>query len=598
MKVCLVNVRNCINYSQYGPFFFEHIKSGDCVIYNDVTSMDDLDGLYNFILSEINRNAFVSDKVKLIFLIPRNMISPTVQDYEFFNNVSIYTAVLSKLKIFSEVSTFYFDNCYGEKGAESQRRCKRVSDTMYTDDATLGAYLPVCDCSNRDVSCLRKRIEAVTHKQYREFYLGVLDEFAGALEEENPEQLMVDFTVKCVDKTKNIIRNVVEVSPGDIAGNIRETLRVVYFIKSVIDNPGISLAEAERFRLDHDEVRKIVITYKKRLEEWDNSFFRKEYKTEARKKTFFGLQRAGEEKLLTQKIKSHFDKEGLLTSGDPKGNVEGIFEILDKIIYESEQIMKTAADKAIKEVKDESLYREESVGEDEDVRSQERRLLEEIGSGALSDVVVEAPGICDRIRMEHWLEGKKKEIDSLRRHKEQYELKSFLKVFAFNLLSVAVLYFIAQYSVFVKDHAFWIYGLYCAVTAVGFSGSFIANLRHYDVSINKIVESVQKKVNNFLIDYDTAIMNFQKNLKMMAEYKCLKEYVDRLDALELEKETDMKKYEWHKQRVREILLNLRHFDDYVDGAEPAEEGVFELNATLDDDVEHSKFYQMKIFTGR
>lgn len=605
MKVCLVNVKNCINYSQYGPFFFEHIKKGDCVVYNDVTSMEDLTGLHDFILSEINRNAFASEKIKLIFFIPRDMICPDVCDYEFFNHISIYVHILSKIKVFSEVAVFYFDSCRGKVEDENHSKCLDVSGRMFADEECFRECLPICGCDLKDRNVLKEKIDGISCEVFREFFTEVFCEIPENMEERYTAQLMNIFTSKCGEKVKKIITNYIRISPQDIADSIKETLGTVYFVKELIENPEKSARDMDNFEIRHEEIREIIATYKDRLGKWYNDVpFSKEYEKIKKKREFIKLNRASTESMLDGIIEKNFDKKGmLLDTDDGKGNsatgkdyVDRIFEILDGIVSEADDRMRSFAQEEVRLFRADSSYNKDvPVNEEENHELKERQLLEKLGENLAEGIDTWTPGLTEQIRLEHWLEEKKKEADELCKCKRNYELKSFLGIFALNFLSVAVLYFIAQYSVFVQDNAFWIYLVYCLVTGAGFFSSFIANMSHYKRGVEDLVEGVQLKVKVYLEDYEKMMKAFEENLNNAADYICQKELVDKIRAVEQQRESDIRKFEWHKQRVGEILYNLRHFDDYIRDTAPVKENIGVAPDGFDDDIEHTEFYQMKIF---
>ena len=94
-----------------------------------------------------------------------------------------------------------------------------------------------------------------------------------------------------------------------------------------------------------------------------------------------------------------------------------------------------------------------------------------------------------------------------------------------------------------------------------------------------------------IIDFN----NIEENLNNMADYECLIDSLERKQAIEEQREKDYSKYNWHKRKVREILDNFNHFNDYVMGISPIKEEKNISPAEFEHDEEHSDFYQVKIF---
>ena len=118
---------------------------------------------------------------------------------------------------------------------------------------------------------------------------------------------------------------------------------------------------------------------------------------------------------------------------------------------------------------------------------------------------------------------------------------------------------------------------------------------NYKHKIGKLLKICKREVAEFLKNYKIMAEEFEKNLNLMTDYACLKEYLDKKKDIEFLRKNDIKKYNWHKRKVREILDNLCHFNDFVKDAETIKETDDIDFVDFNNDAEHTEFYQMKIF---
>lgn len=596
MKVCLVNVRNCINYSQYGPFFFEHIRKNECVIYNAAEGMEDLNGLYEFLLAEYNRNAFGSKGVKLLFLIPREMKVLDATDYEFYNDINIYMQIVSKLDIFSEIATIYFDSCDERVKGETHRRCHEISSIFYSSDNVFERYLPMCEGNVCEKSVLYEKVEKVSTPHFKAFFEKILADIPDEMEERYKCSLMNIFSSKCAEELPDIIKQYELISPYDIADSITKTIKVIYFIKSLFENERGSVNEYEAFSIEHKKVKEIIATYRKRIERWHSTPFSKNYPSVDNIKCFCGLDNAEEFKFTIDEI---VDEQ--LVKLEIKKNcsvdvAEEVFKKLGSIVEHADDELKKFANKDteifLDEKKSYSEISANDISRDKiDQKNRQKELLNALNKYA----PIKIAGVTEQIKLEQRLENISKKIENLLLCKKAYTKKAFLLTFAFAVLGVIALYFMAQVSVFVKDNGFAVYVIYSAIISVGFGIMYIVMSNYYKKQIFLLLKASKQEVKDYLEDYKVIAEEFEKNLNNIAEYICYKDFLDKVESIESLRESDIKKYEWHKRKVNEILSNLRHFNDYIFGTSPVEEGQ-EIDLTdFNHDAEHTEFYQMKIF---
>jgi len=102
------------------------------------------------------------------------------------------------------------------------------------------------------------------------------------------------------------------------------------------------------------------------------------------------------------------------------------------------------------------------------------------------------------------------------------------------------------------------------------------------------------KVANFLRAFLNIAKDFEKNIYAAGRYACLKRQLDEKAAARKKYHETMRKYDWHKMKVQQILRNLAFFQSFIGDAVPYEESAIALDL-FDHDAEHTEFYHLKVF---
>lgn len=594
MKLYLVNVCDCINYSQFGPFLFEHIKNGECLVYNSANNCAEFDVIYEKILEDYNRNAFSTDNAKLLFLIPRDMDRECPENYNFYNKINIFMHITSKVQLFSEISILYVDQYSKPYEGEIYGKDTKISSSMYTIDTEFERYLPICDKACNDKKAVADSVSKIKDPVFKSFFEDVLTDIEENMDESFTQQMMMIFSSSCNRRISNIVDENVLIKPMDIADRIRKTLKIVYFIKELIGNTELNISEFKKFSIDEEQIKEIIATYRYRLNSWLSSSFTKEYPVVNDIKVFRHQQNVGS---FIERINDI--AHGQLTElDDVRGQsydvVKIVFDKMTAIIKNANGEMERFVQKDTEQYFDEKNYSKGVVAGLDD------RLDEETKQKALTEALnqyskITLPGYTEQLRLEQKLENASKQVDELLDCKKNYSFKAFLGTFLFGSLGVALLYLIAQFSVFVKENSFLIYLAYSAFICIAFFSTYAKFNIDYKRKMSLLLKKCKEEVAEFLRNYKVLAEEFEKNLNAMADYECLIDYLTRKKAVEEQKTKDYSRYNWHKRKVREILDNHNHFNDYIVGITPVKEAKSVSPADFEHDAEHTEFYQMKIF---
>lgn len=619
MKLCLVNVNNCINYSQYGPFFFENIKNKDCVIYNDVTDVGKLSGLYDFLVAEYNRNAFTSQEIRLVFVISRDMRSLSPEDREFYAKVNIYRQITSKLSFFSQTDIIYLDRTEDEKEGEAHRKEACICEYMMSSSPEFAEYLPICD-EVRSKKELLEKIHSIKDPVFREFASDIFCSIPSELDEKLLRQLEKLYASKCAERLNKIDVYHELIKPNDVADRISKTIKVIYFIKSLFEDIKTPLSDLSNFQVDHEEIKVLVKTYKRRLEKWLEGTYDtmpeevrsiKKYIKMEKHAEFCGTinQLIDENLSFLESISSRFKKKpkngadikkhddaNLKKVDEMDSIVDETFDKLDKIVkYAKDEVVKFAQGQEEHFFDKENSYTTEPAASQSinkiDRKNNEEHLLEKLNRYELFS----PPGMTELIRLEQKLEKINEKIHNLLKCKKVYKMKAFLITFIFSFVSVIGIYLGIQAKLIAANKAFLVFFIYAAIIGVGFFAMYGILMYFYKKQIFLLLKKCKKEVMEYLEVCKQMAKDFEENVNTLADYVCYKEFVDKLEEAEKGRDVALSKSEWHKRKVRDILKNINHFNDYINGAQSLE-GKEELDFDdFDNDAEHTDFYQMKLF---
>ena len=197
-------------------------------------------------------------------------------------------------------------------------------------------------------------------------------------------------------------------------------------------------------------------------------------------------------------------------------------------------------------------------------------------------------------RLEQELEVINHQINQILENLSEYCVKTFLITLASALVVIAGLYVGAQYSIFLQENTWWIYGLYLLVSGGIFSGAYLQVRAKYRKEIAALVHQCRIKVEEFLKSFMKIAEDFEQNVTAAGKYRCLKMQLDEKAEARKQYTETMQKFAWHRQKVRQILQNLEYFDSFIGNAAPFEESEMALES-FDQDPVHTEFYHLKVF---
>lgn len=606
MKYFIVNVNNCLMMSQYAPFFYEHIYNGDLVMLDDIEDTCQLDRTYQQLVSHLNRNPFAYKKSVIMLFIRRDLNEPLqAQHYELYNDINTYTHLLRNLSNDFKVYTIYVDrtSSLGKNDAVYQQ-LKAVNQSLQANCPELMSHFLSLECTDADregsyKSFLRNRISRLCECT-REFYLQMLNNVSDTQGSpaafQNGLNHYIGEARKCLSEVNHISAPVYWLN---LAQQTQQWIKLIYYIKDTIHNKQEPM-DYTKYTFDRfDEVRRLIATYRKRLSAWtvaappipeQGSCYHREFRKSGNAAAEYH-----------NKINTRIDEEIKKIGGDKsfdKTSVEKIFDQLHRIMAEAKGDLQDFGKKQSDLLLDPDNY--QKVGENEfdlkqdswEDRQAEEKALEKLNKpfGAQA----QTPDFSAENLLEQELDVCNNYIQQVIRNLDDYKMKYFIWPLLFALVAVAGIYCGSQYSIFIKENSWWIFGAYLAAVGVVFSTAYFTVRHRYNKEIEKQIKACKDKVTDFMNGYKEMATAFEANTLAAGQYNCLKQELEEKRAAREAYRIQKQQYAWHKMRVEQILRDLTFFDGFVGNASPCEES----NVTFDSfahDPEHTEFYLMKVF---
>ena len=149
-------------------------------------------------------------------------------------------------------------------------------------------------------------------------------------------------------------------------------------------------------------------------------------------------------------------------------------------------------------------------------------------------------------------------------------------------------------SIFIKENTWWIFGAYLLVSGAVFGVTYWTVRKQFEKEILFLLGECAIKVKNYLEAFKKIAEDFEKNIQASGQYNCLKRQLDEKAAARKQYQEAMRRYAWHKMKVKQLLRNMIFFESFIGDAAPYEEGTVSLES-FDNDAEHTEFYQIKVF---
>ena len=610
MKIFIVNVRNCLTLSQYEPFFYEHMYKGNLLLLDELADTNQLDITREQLIAYVNQHPFSFKEAAVFIFIPRDFAMPlSPRDYELYNDMNTYMHLVRCLP-----ENFRFYNFYIDKTDELERndaiykRLDKVNSSLRTDDPELEDYflrLPQIPAQGGDFKEFLCSVTAQMGAGARSFYELMLDHVADVQGDgvmfQNALNNYIGETRKALDKIKHVYAQAYR---DDVSRDIRAKLEVVYYLKKLAaERPTLATFPAfEDFNLseqDYKQIRHTLATYRKRLQTRSNDMTPASKTATCPVKQF---QMKSDTAPFRNQIKQLVDGElaRLGTSGGSENLVDSVFAKLGELVRRAQELLDAFGKEQSKALVDPKSYSEfaeperfdcsEDLSEEE--RQEEAKLLQEMNANMGAESVI--PGFAAENRLEQTLEQINARVNEILEKKRAYNFGAFFVTLLVSLLFVGALYLGAQISVFVKEHSLWIFLLYLLVAGGSFLLGYVTCNVNYNRQISQLLEECKNQVKDYLSGFQNMADLFVSNVQKAGEYYCLKTKLEaKRDAREKYR-LSMQKYAWHKEKIGQILKNLKFFDPFVQNAAPLEENPVALEA-YDQDPVHTKFYHLKVF---
>lgn len=604
MKTFIVNLNDCLERSQYEPFFYEHICADQLVLLDDPKDTCNLELTYQQVSEHINRRPFSFKKAAIFICIGRDFSKPLqAQDYELYNDINIYKHLRCRLSRNIQIYTLYVDRTGAlQHNDDVYNRLRSASDTIEAPEECMSPFCLSLHPATKKGDYreyLRQQIESIS-PQMQEFYREVLSTMPELPDEDTAYQSGINhFVGECKKRLSGVNHLYAHIVRDDISLEIEEKLRVVYYLKALTD-PAITPDNIPDYdhhpAPDYNHIRRLLATYRTRLSRWRGERCPIEKIAECKRYHFNSKIRVDEgfcsdvEILVNDQLQAlHLDN---IESIDV---TEKVFEELDVIVNSAKEKLELFAYTQAQEIFDTTCYRAEvdskfdlSVPPTED-ELEERRQLEKLNHHSPHHL----PGFSDENRLEQELEIKSSLIAQIFEKLKVYTKLSFLLTLLVGVLVIAGLYLWAQYSVFVKEHTWAIFGGYILVATVAFLLSYPLVRRHYRRQISALLQECKDLVKQYLDEFKLIAKEFEQNLIAAREYYCLKKRLDEKDTARREYDEAMIRYAWHIKTVDDILKNMNFFDHFINNAQPYDEDPA-TPEPFEHDAVHSQFYQLKL----
>lgn len=605
MKIFIVNVNNCLSLAQYEPFFYEHIYDKQLTMLNEIKDTRELNIAYEQIVSQLNQHPFTVDEGAVFIFIPRDFSKPLkVQDYEFYNDINAYMCLVKKMNKKFKVFTFYIDKTgFLESSDSVYNKIRTVNDGLSALDCRLEQYLP--SLHKDGVSCgdykayIREKIDGLD-SCLRSFFDEVLFEMPDLGGSEVDFQNGINYFISRCKKHLSEVEHMYEyIVRDDVSEDIKTKLKVVYYIKSLADESvsSKSMFEYNAFgEPDYDNIKCLIATYCARLSRWYHSPC--------------PISRTGKytEWIFDQKTKANVEynrevdamiseqlKNLKVDCNGKKSVVDAVFEQLGNIVSQAHEKLELFAIKQAKEIHNQGNYRKgaeqefdlsEPVIED---TLEEKSQLEKMNQHSIHHL----PMFADENRLAQELEIINNQITQIFDRLKVYKIKSFLITLVVGLFVVAGLYLWTQSSVFIKEHTWYVFFSYLAVTVVGFSLSYIIVKKKYLKQISALLLESKKLVEEYLSVFKEIAKEFEENLDESRKYYCLNKKLTQKEKARRNYNNEMSRYKWHMNKVNEIITNFSFFAHFIKDTLPRDEEIDFMS--FDHDAEHTKFYQIRFF---
>lgn len=610
----------CLDLSHYETFFYENIQEDNLSLFNrSLSSISEFDKVYDWLQEEINRSPFSITKGLVVFYIPRNLIKPLgLYDIDLIVKTFIYQKIARKLdNRFSYVCFFLDRTGTMVQNSKAYKDLEDESLDFCTDNPAFlcGKFPRSMKDAQLSFDEIRRCIDDVKDPTLREYYTEMLDgTIRTSLSDDIPHNVPAFFT-HCAN-TPPVIQSIkVPHFGNDVAEKTTGLLKLVDYVcdmaKKGTDenfeqtvNDFVDIDRFNEYTPDYKHIKEVIATYRKRLQDWliANPSYESGDKDSIDPIRYTPTDFAKDYNAEIDEIALSQAMQDVM---NPSFRELISFELTDSVFRRIDETLSSSA----RQLK---AFSEQVIGHMREFCARHKIFVTE---PALSPVYTEAenseaasyesrlnrytvndlPGYPAEIKLRQELDtinSKIKDIGELVRH---YTLKLFFGTLLFAFLSVFVFYLTSQYSVFLKENTWWVFGLFNVIVAALFSLGYIGIRRRYIKKAKALLNEALSMVRDFLKNYKSRAKEFEDNVNNAMLYACLTEQQNRITVRRSEEKLLTEKYQWHKLKISAILTNTDHFVSFVGSTKAVPEAKLDLES-FDHDASHSRFYQMKIFS--
>lgn len=627
MKIFIVDVCNCLELSHFETFFYKNIKNGNISLYGkSVTALSMLEDVHTWLVEEINRNPFQIKDSMVVFYIPRNITKTLPLDrYEAVVKMYISQLISSRLDLRFRFCCVFLDetdhNLRDDAGYEKIKTICEAGENnlnLRSDDPLLREGFFPSDITQRpqSVKTLENEIEKINDPVLREFYRNIFLNLKNNLFDNNESYLYHSFFQSCDSVIKKIRHMTVPHFGGDISEKTEMLIKLIDYVCSFaaensfiegVNNPEfekaitrfISTDNYNSYVPDYERIKESIATYRNRLTDWLNNHSKiSRQQPERIEKLKY------EETNEFKSFESEVDRISIEEIADRVLNPDlrklkdfhlsdAVFSVLDEILSTATTKLKSFGDKVVKHMTDfrakNPMYETDNPDNlEEEETAEEQQLI-----SAMNDYITNGlPGFSEELKLRQDLDIIDKKIHYLAKPIEKLKMKAFLLTLCTAVLLIALFYLGAQYTVFMKEYSWAVFGIYCLVCGATFLTSYQLTKSHYLKKLRELIDESKQLISAFLYNYKKRAEEFENNINSAMRFYCYKDYHNKLSETRNEEKRNSDKFLWHKRKIADILSNLRFFDGFTKNISPREEENPPKLESFDDDAVHNDFYQM------
>lgn len=628
MKLFIVDFLNCLELSHFETFFYKNIKDGNISVYPEsLSSYAQFELIYKWLLEEINRNPFSITEGLVLFYIPRNL-TQKLDYYDIDNTAKIYIRELISSKLdsrFSFACVFVDQTGKDTNQDKAYQTIKKVCKGFYSEETAIRrGVLSKPRSSIHKVSELLDLISDVQDNTIQDFFTNILEnelDSSNQTNKQSDEVIVEAFFQNCSQAILPIKSMNVAYFGSDISKKTETLLKLISYVCDFAEQPNnkefdkavdefLNTSRYEKYDPDYDNIRKRIVTYKNRLSSWLETTKNTTSKAEEPVHPL-SYHETDDSQSFKHKIESIITEDyaekilnPFLEELDEFDASERVFSVLDKTIENVDKELHAFCDGVVDNIYDfrndnGSFLTEEASGAV--YTSEEAEELSKALDSVNQYAINELPGYSAELKLRQELDNINTQIQYFGKRIKAASPKAFIITLCFAIMTVLVLYFFAQRSVFTKESTWWVFGIYIAICSLSFVISFFLLKLYYKRRVRKLLKECQKKINEFLESYKKRAEEFETNINHSMSCSCVQDKHFKIaDQRHTATWTD-ERFQWHKLKTMSILKNLKHFDGFLaeKPTEPEKETNGPKSPSADaeylHDAAHSEFYQMRIF---